>query len=129
MTLWMALFIGILVLAGILWWMFRPRAPRLSAASKQKLRLDWQRACSHTDAHRKLLDADAVLSHLFKALGYEGSMGEQLKSAQAYIPDIDAVWTAHKLRNRIAHEPGTVLFPNQVEQAMKAFGRVIEKFC
>ena len=33
-------------------------------------------------------------------------MGERLKRSDKLLQDIDKVWTAHKLRNRIAHEVG-----------------------
>ncbi len=127
--MWLFALIGLVILAVILFFFFRPRRPRLSSASRERLRNEWQRACAHADLHRKLLDADSVISRLLKTLGYEGPMGEQLKAAQRYIPGIDAVWSAHKLRNQIAHEPGMGLFPGRMEQAMRAFERVIEKFC
>ena len=125
--LWFFPAIVVLVLCLFLWWKFRRRG--LSASSKKKIASQWQTVLNHDDPHRRLLEADAVLGHLLKELGHAGSVADQLRSAQSIIPGLQDVWAAHKLRNRIAHEPGIGLTDAEVSRAIQAFNRVIRKFC
>lgn len=52
-----------------------------------------------------ILSADKLLDKAMKESGIPGeTMGERLKNSKNKFQDIDKVWTAHKLRNQIAHE-------------------------
>jgi hypothetical protein len=64
----------------------------------------------------KLLD-EALRKHHFKG----GTMGERLVSAQRIISDNDAVWYAHKLRNRLVHEPNIRLKKKEAQTALAGF--------
>ena len=75
------------------------------------------------------MEGDAVLDAVLKDLGYSGTMADKLRRAHAQIPDIENVWRAHKLRNRIAHEPGVVLTPREVSAALDALEKAVFKFC
>ena len=69
-----------------------------------------------------LNEADKLLDHAMKQLGYPGAtMGERLKVAGRHMPNRDAVWRAHKLRNALAHEVGFDLVPSQVKEALAGF--------
>lgn len=51
-----------------------------------------------------ILDADSLLDKALKESGVEGdTMGERLKKSNARFSNINQVWTAHKLRNHLAH--------------------------
>jgi hypothetical protein len=104
------------------------RKKGLSESDKKQIRQFWDKAAAQPDPHRRVLDTDAVISQLLKRLGYEGSVADQLKKAEKQIPDINAVWAAHKLRNRIAHEPGTSVSPTDADRAVRAFERIVRKF-
>lgn len=55
-----------------------------------------------------IIDLDSLLDHGFKGLHLAGStMGERLKSAKTLFDrDLyNRIWDAHKLRNRLVHEP------------------------
>src|ERR1700752_4667001 len=57
-----------------------------------------------------IVDADKLLDEALKKRHFRGkTMGERLVSAQKAISDNDAVWYAHKLRNRLVHEPNVRL--------------------
>lgn len=52
-----------------------------------------------------IINADKLLDKAMQDLGYKGqSMGERLKRHPQQFQDINAIWSAHKLRNKIAHE-------------------------
>lgn len=75
-----------------------------------------------------MLEAENILDRVLRDSGYQGTFGEKLKRMQKTIPHIDAVWHAHKLRNRIAHEPGTHISNRETEVALRTFERVLKIF-
>lgn len=102
--------------------------PKLSAKSAEKVLGKLRQAASQGDAHRRLLEADSVLDLAFTELGFTGSLGEKLKKAGKYLPNEDALWKAHKLRNRIAHESGIHLNEQEVAHALQQFEKAIRAF-
>ena len=52
-----------------------------------------------------VVNADKLLDHAMQGKHFRGkTMGERLKNHPTAFADINAIWRAHKLRNRIAHE-------------------------
>lgn len=69
-----------------------------------------------------IVDADKLLDQALKKQNYKGkTMGERLVSAQRSINDNDAVWYAHKLRNRLVHEPNVRLKKKEAQLALAGF--------
>lgn len=69
-----------------------------------------------------VVDADKLLDHALKKRHFKGkTMGERLVSAQRMISDNDAVWYAHKLRNRLVHEPNIKLKKKEAQAALAGF--------
>lgn len=69
-----------------------------------------------------IIEADKLLDKALQASGYPGeTMGERLRDARHAIKNNDAVWQAHKLRNRIAHE-------HDVKITKIVAGRAIQNF-
>lgn len=69
-----------------------------------------------------VIDADKLLDEALKKRGFKGkTMGERLVSAQRSITDNDAVWYAHKLRNRLVHEPDVKLKKKEAQNALSGF--------
>lgn len=125
--IWIPVLIVVFAIAFLLW--RKLRSVRLSPQTKKKLLAQWQNASSQKDLHRRLLEGDSVIALVLQELGYTGPLGEKLKKAAAIIPALDDVWAAHKLRNRIAHEPGIRLSDEEIARAMAAFERLINKYC
>lgn len=126
-----AIAIGILavvIFIALAWWRFR-RGPKLSGTAKSRILSQWEQVKTRADPHRRILEADSVLSSLLGELGFSGTTGDKLKKGGKYLPDINAVWHAHKLRNQIAHEPGMHLDDGKAARALAAFEKVISKFC
>lgn len=68
-----------------------------------------------------ILNADKLLDQALRERGISGeTMGERLKNAKHLLHDDNSVWTAHKLRNRIAHEDNVRLNPIAVRKALAA---------
>lgn len=69
-----------------------------------------------------IMEADKLLDHALKNRGYGGqTMGDRLKAARGAFMNNDAIWQAHKLRNRLAHEQDVRLNSMQVDQALRGF--------
>jgi|SRR5579862_1329339 len=69
-----------------------------------------------------VIDADKLLDEALRKRHFRGkTMGERLVSAQRIISDNDAVWYAHKLRNRLVHEPNVRLKKKEAQTALAGF--------
>lgn len=69
-----------------------------------------------------IIDADKLLDEALKKKGFSGkTMGERLVAAQRSLKDNDAVWYAHKLRNRLVHEPNVNLKKREAQNALGGF--------
>lgn len=69
-----------------------------------------------------VIDADKLLDEALKKRGFSGkTMGERLVAAQRSLTDNDAVWYAHKLRNRLVHEPNVSLKKREAQNALGGF--------
>ncbi|NCS83173.1 hypothetical protein GW746_02030 [Candidatus Saccharibacteria bacterium] len=70
-----------------------------------------------------ILHADSLLDKALKERGVSGkTMGERMKQHQGKWTNGNGVWAAHKLRNRIAHEPEAVqLDYDRTRHALVAF--------
>lgn len=73
-------------------------------------------------AQLAILNADKLVDHALKERGVGGTtMGERMKAAHATWSRRDAIWEAHKLRNRIAHEPDVKVSYDQARRALASF--------
>jgi len=69
-----------------------------------------------------VIDADKLLDEALRKRNYRGkTMGERLVAAQHDIHDNDAVWYAHKLRNRLVHDSTVRLRKNEAKNALAGF--------
>jgi len=86
------------------WKKFRGRG--LKPDQLQYVKAHWIRIIDSFDMHSQqaVMDADKLLDYVLKCYGYEGNLGEKLKVAKGHFSDLNGVWSAHKLRNTVAHE-------------------------
>lgn len=72
--------------------------------------------------HMAVINADKLLDTALREKGVRGvNMGERLKNSSASFSNLNSVWTAHKLRNRIAHEDNVVVSDDQARRALNTF--------
>ncbi len=73
-----------------------------------------------------ILSADKLLDGAMRERGISGNtLGERLKNAKPYLSNIEGVWRAHKLRNRIAHEDSVAVTRRQASEALKIFKKAL----
>ncbi|HLD64223.1 MAG TPA: hypothetical protein VI913_05000 [Candidatus Peribacteraceae bacterium] len=126
MTLfWILLATAIILLSFVIW---RLRQRRLPRSKMVQYRQQWEAAVAFPDPARRVLETEKVLDGILSSFGYEGSLADKLRRGGARLPDIEAIWAAHKLRNRIAHEPGITVTEKEAQLAVGAFARVIRRF-
>lgn len=74
-----------------------------------------------------ILDADAMLGEALKKRKFKGkTVGERLVSAQKMLSDHDSVWSAHKLRNRLAHGEQKSVKEDEVKKALIAIRQALK---
>lgn len=114
--------IAVLMLVAVVWKM---RRRKLSAGQSREILHKWEQLMTLSDDHRRILEADKLLDETLRLLGYQGSLGEKLQKTGPRFPDLHALWAAHKLRNRVAHDIHVQLNPAETDRALKTFERAI----
>lgn len=116
-------FIIIIFLVAVYAVVFRKRS-FFSERDKKYVAVKWNEI-SHAGARTCIMEADKLLDFcLGKVLGskYEKvSLGEKLKMKGALFSDLNGVWFAHKLRNKIAHELDFRISMGEFKKALGAF--------
>lgn len=108
MIWWVLAFAGLFILALVVvvfvaLRLMRRRLTRMAVVAVEGLIAG---ALLHADPRIRILELDKALDTLLSHLGYKGTLGEKLMKAGARLPNINALWAAHKHRNVLAHEPG-----------------------
>lgn len=123
---WIAFGAAVLVAMLCIVVVFRASKKRaLNAKAGKKIKEVWILTQQIADLEKRILEADKVLDTALGLLGYKGSLGDKLKNAGPRFSDSNAVWDAHKLRNKIAHELGHDLSEKDANRAMRAFERAL----
>lgn len=124
---------GILVFAGvILWLMFRMsyRSPELNQEKYRKKWIEIERMIGRDNQQGcqfAIIEADKILDIAMKEIGVPGdTMGERLKAARDKWSNNDAIWSAHKLRNRIVHESDVNVGYDTTRRALASFKKALK---
>jgi hypothetical protein len=107
---------------------FAPR--RRSNLNRQYFQQQWSTLLARVKTPEGMIlaivDADKLLDEALKKHRFRGkTMGERLVAAQKSISDNDAVWYAHKLRNRLVHEPNVRLKKREAQTALAGFKQAL----
>lgn len=74
-----------------------------------------------------VIEGDKLLDKALNEMGTPGkTMGERLKRVTDKFEKPNAVWSAHKLRNQIAHEHGFEVDYAQAHRALAAFKQALK---
>ena len=107
-----------------------PVPPALAAVLPQKeIQENWDQirgllnSDNASDWNIALLRADALFDDLLLHLGYVGDgFAERLKLVSlASLPSLDEIWSAHRLRNMIAHDPVQSHTKETISYALKSY--------
>ena len=101
---------------------------KLKSADLKFISSKWRMVQSDLVSNPKLavLEGDKLLDYTLAKLGKKGNLGDKLKKSGKYFSDLDGVWSAHKLRNKIAHEVSLNLSKGEVQRAIKKYERALK---
>lgn len=126
-------FAAIFFFGGLLWVtiLFSKRGPK--QLNVEEYRCEWleiEKKLSRDNEdsnHLAILNADKLLDKALRERGISGqTMGERMKQLQKTWKDANAVWSAHKLRNKIAHESSVRIDYNATRRALSAFKQALK---
>lgn len=86
---------------------------------------------TESDWRRAILEADIMLSDVLAERGFTGAtVADQLRNANPIqMTTLDIAWSAHKMRNQVAHEgEKLVLTERDVRATIDQYRRVFEEF-
>ncbi|MDA1208821.1 MAG: hypothetical protein O2904_02195 [bacterium] len=117
------IFLALILLAFVA---LKLRKRVLSHEDKKKIVKMWKSLNSINDPALRILEADSIFDKALGMLGYTGSVADKLKAVGPRIGNVNAVWSVHKMRNRIAHEPGTSISEAEAKRAVSVFKNAID---
>lgn len=127
------LFAAILIIAGLLFAYITFINKGSGTLDVQKYRVRWmtiEQQLSKTEPSSHLLailNADKLLDQALKDKGMKGdTMGERMKAAGSLWSNANNTWSAHKLRNRIAHESDVVIGYDEARRALASFRQALK---
>lgn len=82
-----------------------------------------------SDWNMAILRADALLDDILSHRGYQGAtIADRLKVADPEtLPSLDALWSAHRLRNAIAHDPLEQHTKDTIIRALRAYETALKE--
>lgn len=115
---------GVLVL--IILALLGRRAPLPRRLDRQRFADRWGQLLTRVKTNEGMMlaviDADKLLDEALRKRHFKGkTTGERMVAAQRTFTDNDAVWYAHKLRNRLVHEPDVRLRKREAMNALEGF--------
>lgn len=125
--------IAVLVVAivGVVWLTLSGRStPSLNRQKYQTKWLEIEHSVSRDNPATypmAVLNADKLVDQALKERRFRGeTMGERMKSAQDTWRNANHVWTAHKIRNQLAHEPDYTITYQTASRALAAFKQALK---
>lgn len=96
---------------------------------------EWAEILGHLESQNQsswalaIMECDKIMDELLRERGYEGKdIGEMLKSEKGKkLRNLQGAWEGHKIRNRIAHEPGFVLTSREAKVAAAHYESVFRE--
>lgn len=81
------------------------------------------------DLRLAIIEADSLVDEILKEHGHPGrDMGERLKSIHpAEIDNLNDLWEAHKIRNRLAHEADFHLPLEEAKKTIEIYHKTMEE--
>ena len=105
------------------------------AAFKGASQSRWEEILRHVDSAKEaewkfaVVEADKLVDDLLKKAGYFGeSMGERLSSIErGQLANLDHLWEAHKIRNKLVHDVNYFIRQAEARQAVKFYEEALRE--
>lgn len=95
----------------------------------------WTEVLKHINSNREaewkfaVIEADKLIDEILKTAGFPGeSLGERLMAIEpGQLASLDGLWSAHKTRNKIAHEPNYFMRHAEAKKAVEQFEATLKE--
>jgi hypothetical protein len=106
-----------------------PEVRRPGLAVDQWAKLMTQLDKDEPDYKSIISEGDALVDFVLKMYGYPGlTMADRMRSIRKdQLRTLDELWTAHKVRNEIAHNINYVVSPKKGKETIEIYRRVLEE--
>lgn len=124
----LSIILAAIILLGVLEiFLILRRCRKLSKSDYSLVYKEWESVSRRVeyDARHAVLEADKLVDFVLKRKGYEGQMSDKLKKAEKIFSNINTLWSAHKLRNKITHEVGFEISKEDAKRALIAFKQAL----
>lgn len=108
--------------------------PAMETAGTGLLHEQWNDILRHIESTREgewkfaVIEADTLVDNVLKNYFPGDTMGERLMNIdKTKLLSIDNVWEAHKIRNRLAHDPNYFLRHAEAFRAVKLFESALQE--
>jgi len=111
----------------------RAKSPKLPPLERQKLQSKYaevqelMRIGGPSSYRSALVTMDTMLDHALKFYGYEGTLADKLKAGQSRFGDINAVWRAHKHRNKLVHDIHYAPVKAETEESVEILAQALKE--
>ncbi len=121
------LVIGVLLMIVITFTRKAPKTINVQEYQESWLAIESSVTDDVLSQYMAILNADKLLDKALRTLRYQGeTMGERMTSASRVFTKREAVWAAHKLRNRIAHEESVKINALLTKRALTSFKKALK---
>lgn len=104
-------------------------------AKESPLGSRWEEIQKHLNSIKEaewkfaVIEADSLVDYILKSAGYPGdTMGDRLKNIdKSQIVTLDGLWEAHKIRNRLAHDPSYFLRYGEAKRAVQLYEKTLKE--
>ncbi len=132
MTLWYLLII-LLVGLALLWFVNKSARRRRLITEKDRALIvaKWQeveRLMDQSRSKEAIFEADKLLDFVFRKINLRGeTFADRLETAEKILTNYQDLWTAHKLRNKLAHELDFQPSFREAQRAIDTFDQAIRR--
>ncbi len=119
-----ALLVILVLLVGVIILIAHKGKPRLN---KAYFNSHWEKIERNSNYSAAIINADALIDQALKMAHVKGAtLGERLHNAAGLFKNVNAVWWAHKLRNRIVHEPDMQASAMECQKALRLYKQALK---
>jgi len=102
---------------------------------KEHYQQHWNEILEHLDSILEndwkfaIIEADKLIDNILRDKNYQGeTISERLSLVtKQEIPSIDQLWQAHKIRNKIVHEPTFRLTKQEAQKTIEAYKQALKE--
>lgn len=118
-----ALALILVFLVGVLLLIAHKGKPRLN---KSYFKHQWSRLEANKTYSAAVITADALLDQALRQAHVKGeTLGDRLKNT-GLLSNLNGVWSAHKLRNQLVHEPDNQPTAIDCQKALRQYKRALQ---